>query len=402
MPEKKTKIMLGLSGGVDSSVAALLLLQQGFKVEAVFMKNWDEDDGTEHCTAQQDFADAQAVADKLGIRLHYVNFAAEYWDQVFRIFLQEYQAGRTPNPDILCNKEIKFKAFLHYALSSGADAIATGHYARLVRDASGQNLLYKAKDPAKDQSYFLYAVHREALNRSYFPLGELHKTEVRKIAQQHGLITAGKKDSTGICFIGERRFRQFLQQYLPTQPGNIEDEYGKVFGKHQGLIYYTLGQRKGLGLGGIPGKKERPWFVAKKDMQRNVLVVVQEEEHPLLMSDRLTCSQCHWLTDTQPSAKHAHYLSVKTRYRQPDQMAKLQTTVSEQTVVSKQPTIPNDHAHTLSQTHRLSRDSCSLKFDKPQWAVTPGQSAVFYQGELCIGGGIIDHADTAITKCTHG
>ena len=364
MPLKNQgKIMLGLSGGVDSSVAALLLLQQGFAVEAVFMKNWDEDDGTEYCTARQDFADAQAVADRLDIKLHFVNFAAEYWDRVFHVFLQEYQAGRTPNPDILCNREIKFKAFLDYALSCGADAIATGHYARLRHDPdTGNNLLYKAHDHNKDQSYFLYAVNRHALDTIYFPLGDVHKTEVRQIAHQHGLITAQKKDSTGICFIGERRFQQFLQQYLPAQPGDIADEQGRILGQHQGLMYYTLGQRKGLGLGGVKGKKERPWFVAKKDMARNVLVVVQEERHPLLLSSAMICHHCTWLTEPEHMPE---YITVKTRYRQPDQAARLQWLTAD-----------------------YSR--CRITFTQPQWAVTPGQSAVCYSDDRCLGGGLID------------
>ena len=353
-----------MSGGVDSSVAALLMLEQGFSVEGVFMKNWDEDDGTEYCSAQQDFADAQAVADKLGIKLHYVNFAAEYWEQVFEIFLAEYRAGRTPNPDVLCNKEIKFKAFLDYALSLGADAIATGHYACLVSnelpDKTRRNFLYKAKDAAKDQSYFLYAVSRQALDKAYFPLGNLTKPEVRAIAKAHGLVTHNKKDSTGICFIGERKFQQFLQQYLPAQPGNIVDEQSRVLGRHQGLIYYTFGQRKGLGLGGIKDKKEQPWFVAKKDLARNILVVVQDQEHRLLMSEKLICNQLHWLVD---EASVPEYLHVKVRYRQMDQPARLVY---------------------------LDAARCELVFDRPQWAVTPGQSAVFYQDQLCLGGGVIE------------
>ncbi|HSH49759.1 MAG TPA: tRNA 2-thiouridine(34) synthase MnmA, partial [Halomonas sp.] len=268
------KVIVGMSGGVDSSVSALLLLEQGYAVEGLFMKNWDEDDGSEYCTAKDDLADAQAVCDKLGIPLHTANFAAEYWDNVFEHFLAEYRAGRTPNPDILCNREIKFKVFLEYAELLGAEKIATGHYVRQgIRD--GRPRLLKGLDANKDQSYFLYAVPEAAIARTLFPLGELEKSEVRAIAERHGLATARKKDSTGICFIGERRFSDFLKRYLPAQPGAIETPQGDVIGEHMGLMYYTLGQRQGLGIGGLADYPEEPWYVAAKDLERNVLIAVQ-------------------------------------------------------------------------------------------------------------------------------
>ncbi len=280
---RRERVIVGMSGGVDSSVSALLLLQQGYQVEGLFMKNWDEDDGTEYCTAREDLADAQAVCDRIGIKLHTANFAAEYWDNVFEHFLAEYKAGRTPNPDILCNREIKFKAFLDYALMLGADLIATGHYVRR-RDRDGRTELLKGLDPNKDQSYFLHAVGGEQIARSLFPVGELEKPEVRAIAEKHGLATAKKKDSTGICFIGERRFTDFLKQYLPAQPGDIETTEGKVIGRHSGLMYHTIGQRQGLGIGGLKEAGDDPWYVLGKDLQRNVLLVGQGNDHPLLFS----------------------------------------------------------------------------------------------------------------------
>ena len=293
-PNANGKVIVGMSGGVDSSVSALLLMQQGYEVEGLFMKNWDEDDGTEYCTAKEDLADAEAVCEKLGIKLHTANFAAEYWDNVFEHFLAEYKAGRTPNPDILCNREIKFKVFLEYAEMLGADKIATGHYVRQgVRE--GRPRLLKGLDGNKDQSYFLHAVPEAAIARTLFPVGELEKPAVRALAEQHGLITAKKKDSTGICFIGERRFRDFLQQYLPAQPGTIETPDGDVIGKHMGLMYYTLGQRQGLGIGGLANYSEEPWYVAAKDLDRNVLIAVQGKHDQLLYSATLTTEAMDWV-----------------------------------------------------------------------------------------------------------
>ena len=312
----KHKIMVGMSGGVDSSVAALLLQEQGYHVEGLFMKNWEEDDGTEYCTAREDLADAQAVADKLDIPLHGANFAAEYWDNVFAHFLAEYRAGRTPNPDILCNREIKFKAFLEYALQLGADRIATGHYARTAFPEDRACLL-KGLDGNKDQSYFLHAVGHAELERSLFPLGEMDKTEVRRIAGQYGLITHDKKDSTGICFIGERRFKDFLQQYLPAQPGDIRSLDGELLGQHQGLMYHTIGQRQGLGIGGKADHGSEPWYVVDKNLDSNELLVTQGNQHPALFKSSLTISQMHWIAGQEPSLPLA--CAAKTRYRQADQ-----------------------------------------------------------------------------------
>jgi tRNA-specific 2-thiouridylase len=355
-----TRVIVGMSGGVDSSVSALLLKQAGYQVEGLFMKNWDEDDNTEYCTAMKDMQDAQQICDQIGIKLHTASFAAEYWDRVFEHFLAEYQAGRTPNPDILCNKEIKFRAFLDYASELGADYIATGHYVRR-RDADGETQLIKGLDRNKDQSYFLHAVNQEKIRRTLFPVGELEKPEVRKIAERHQLITFDKKDSTGICFIGERKFTDFLKQYLPAQPGAIETDSGEVIGKHQGLMYHTIGQRQGLGIGGLKNHDESPWYVAQKDLARNVLVVVQGKEHPLLFTDTLTTAQVDWV-NSAPTALPCRY-KAKTRYRQPDQDCTL---------------------------HATDGAGLRVEFDQAQRAITPGQSVVFYHGDQCLGGGVIE------------
>lgn len=353
------KIIVGMSGGVDSSVAALRLLEQGHHVEGLFMKNWDEDDGTEYCTARADYADAMAVAERLGITLHAANFAAEYWDSVFEHFLSEYRAGRTPNPDILCNREIKFRAFLDYALELGADAIATGHYARRGM-IDGRTALLRARDANKDQSYFLHAVGHAELARSLFPLGDLEKPEVRTIAARAGLATHDKRDSTGICFIGERRFRDFLARYLPAQPGPVMTLEGEVIGKHHGLMYHTIGQRQGLGIGGLARHDEAPWYVAGKDIARNALIVVQGNDNPALFADRLHASSLFWISGAAPALPLR--AAAKVRYRQTDQPC----------------------------TVTAEGGGFCVRFDTPQRAVTPGQSVVLYQGEQCLGGGVIE------------
>ena len=352
------KVIVGMSGGVDSSVSAYLLMQQGYQVEGLFMKNWDEDDGTEYCTAKEDLADAQQVCDTLGIHLHQANFAAEYWDNVFEHFLAEYKAGRTPNPDILCNREIKFKAFLEYAKVLGADLIATGHYVRRG-ERDGETVLLKGLDNNKDQSYFLHAVGSDEIAMTLFPVGELEKPEVRRIAEANNLVTASKKDSTGICFIGERRFKDFLQQYLPAQPGRIETPDGDDIGEHHGLMYHTLGQRQGLGIGGLKDYPDAPWFVAGKDLTRNVLIAVQGKNHPLLFKDWLTTTDVFWVN--QPISEPLR-CKAKVRYRQADQDCIIEPTDSGYRVV----------------------------FDQPQRAVTPGQSVVFYLDDICLGGGVIE------------
>ncbi len=354
-------IIVGMSGGVDSSVTALQLLEQGHQVSGLFMKNWEEDEGTEYCTAMEDLADAQQVCDKLGITLKTVNFAAEYWDEVFEVFLSEFKAGRTPNPDILCNKHVKFKAFLNYAIEDlGADYIATGHYAR-VAEKNGEFFLLKGLDPNKEQSYFLYTLGQKALSKTLFPIGHLHKPEIRALAKKAGFDNHKKKDSTGICFIGERKFTEFLQRYLPTQPGEMVTPEGQCIAKHQGLMYYTLGQRQGLGIGGVKNAPDEPWYVLDKDLENNRLIIGQGHDHPLMLHNTLEANQLDWCSNQ--ALNETIVCTAKTRYRQADQICKV---------------IP------------LENDRCRVLFDEPQRAITPGQSVVFYQDEICLGGGIIE------------
>ncbi len=365
---KKGRVVVGMSGGVDSSVTAWLLKQQGYEVVGLFMKNWEDDDDSEYCSTRQDLLDAASVADLVGVEFEFVNFAAEYKDRVFAEFLREYSAGRTPNPDVLCNAEIKFKAFLDHAMALGAEHIATGHYAR-VREVSAkgggtQFQLLKALDASKDQSYFLHRLNQAQLSRTLFPLGEIHKTEVRRIAHEIGLHNAAKKDSTGICFIGERPFREFLNRYLPTEPGPILTSEGQKVGRHEGLSFYTLGQRKGLGVGGVKGRQREDgtaeaWYVARKDLERNELYVVQGHDHPWLLSGNLKAQDASWVAGHPPAAG---VYGAKTRYRQADVACRLAD---------------------------AAQETFSLEFTDPQWAVTPGQSAVLYDGEVCLGGGII-------------
>lgn len=361
--KKSQKIIVGMSGGVDSSVAAALLIEQGYQVEGLFMKNWEEDDEEDYCAAKIDLADAQSVCDKLGIKCHTINFASEYWDRVFKIFLDEYSAGRTPNPDILCNKEIKFRAFLEHAITLGADKIATGHYARTdMKD--GKVRLLRGIDQNKDQSYFLYTLNQHQLSHTLFPIGEYEKDRIREFAKEKELTTHDKKDSTGICFIGERRFDTFLQKYLPAKPGLIKSVDNEVLGEHNGLMLYTYGQRKGLGIGGLVDADEAPWYVTAKDLSSNTLIVAQGHNHPDLFHTTLECNQLHWVDNVQPETGFS--CTAKIRYRQKDQPCYVEA-------------LPEDH-DTQYKVH----------FDESQRAMTPGQSIVFYDDEVCLGGGIIE------------
>jgi tRNA-specific 2-thiouridylase len=355
----KARVVVGMSGGVDSSVAALLLKQQDYEVIGLFMKNWEDDDTDEYCSSREDLIDAASVADIIGIPLEAVNFSAEYKERVFNHFLAEYKAGRTPNPDVLCNAEIKFKAFLEHATGLGADYIATGHYAQ-VRETNGMFQLLKGEDGTKDQSYFLYRLNQAQLARTLFPIGHLYKRDVRKIARDQGLPNFSKKDSTGICFIGERPFREFLNRYLPNEPGEIRTPAGTVMGKHAGLMYYTIGQRQGLGIGGTRDGDGEPWFVSDKDMARNILTVVQGHDHPDLFSPALTAADLTWISGRPP---HCNWVYAgKIRYRQAD--------------------APCAIAY-------VDQSKCEIEFAEPQWAVTPGQSVVVYESKVCLGGGVI-------------
>jgi len=356
------KVVVGLSGGVDSSVTAMLLKQQGYEVTGLFMKNWEDDDDDEYCSSKQDLIDAVAVADKLDIEIEAVNFSKEYKDRVFANFLSEYEAGRTPNPDILCNAEIKFKAFLDHAMEMGADLIATGHYAQVRENPlrAGHYQLLKADDGSKDQSYFLHRLNQAQLSKTLFPLGKYLKREVREMAREIGLANAEKKDSTGICFIGERPFQEFLQRYLPKKPGDIKTPEGKTVGQHDGLMYYTLGQRQGLKIGGSRDSNGEPWFVAAKDMVNNELIVVQGHDHPLLLNDGLKAGQLHWISGEEPETNWVY--AAKTRYRQPDAPCEIDA---------------------------INTEEVDIRFGQKQWAITPGQSAVVYESNVCLGGGII-------------
>jgi tRNA-specific 2-thiouridylase len=351
----RERVVVGMSGGVDSSVAAMLLKQQGYDVVGLFMKNWEDDDDDEYCSSRQDLVDAVSAAEVLGIDIETVNFSAEYRERVFAHFLEEYRAGRTPNPDVWCNSEIKFKAFLDHALGMGATRIATGHYAR-VRELDGRFQLLKAEDGTKDQSYFLYRLNQDQLARTLFPLGEIYKRDVREMARKAGLANYDKRDSTGICFIGERPFRDFLGRYLPQRPGDMETPEGKVVGRHQGLVFLTVGQRHGLGIGGAG----EPWYVAGKDLERNVLIVVQGHDHALLLRPRAEATDLSWVAGEAP---HTHWVyAAKTRYRQPDAPCSIAS---------------------------VDAQRCVIEFAQPQWAVTPGQSVVVYESRVCLGGGII-------------
>ena len=356
---KKKRVIVGMSGGVDSSIAAYLLKQQGYDVVGLFMKNWEDDDTDEYCSSRQDLLDAVSVADIIDIPIEAVNFSNEYKDRVFSNFLSEYQAGRTPNPDVLCNAEIKFKAFLDHANKLGADHIATGHYAQ-VREVGGVFQLLKGEDGTKDQSYFLYRLNQRQLASTLFPIGHLYKREVRKIAEEIKLPVSTKKDSTGICFIGERPFREFLNRYLPHEPGEIRTPEGKVIGEHIGLMYYTIGQRQGLGIGGTRDGSDEPWFVSAKDMARNILIVVQGHSHPDLLKPSLKAADLAWISGDEPHCNWVY--AAKTRYRQADAPCMIAS---------------------------VNQDQCEVDFAQDQWAVTPGQSVVIYESKVCLGGGII-------------
>lgn len=361
---KNTRVVIGMSGGVDSSVAALLLKQQGYDVVGLFMKNWDDTDDEGYCTATEDYEDVAKVAEQIGIPYYSVNFEKEYWDRVFEYFLQEYRNGRTPNPDVMCNKEIKFKAFLDYAMGLGADYIAMGHYAQVETDENGVVHLLRGKDDNKDQTYFLSQLSQAQLKKALFPLGHLEKTQVRKIAEEAGLATAKKKDSTGVCFIGERDFNEFLANYLPNKTGKMMTLDGKVMGEHMGLMYYTIGQRQGLGIGGTAGTSNEPWFVIGKDQATQTLYVGQGYHHENLYSEYLEASEIHFTTDNWTEKEFE--CTAKFRYRQKDIKVKVQ----------------------LDETGTKAR----VIFDEPVRAVTPGQAVVFYRGEECLGGGLIDAA----------
>jgi len=358
-PDQSTLVIACMSGGVDSSVAAARLLEQGYTVEGLYMSNWEEDEDG-YCTSAADYQDALKVCRQLGIPLHKTSFAAEYRERVFRHFLDEYAAGRTPNPDVLCNREIKFGACFEHALRLGADLVATGHYARVKQGPDGPEL-QKSLDAGKDQSYFLHAVPASALARTLFPVGDLRKDDVRRLARSLALPVHDKKDSTGICFIGERPFAEFLAGYLPGQPGDIETVSGQRLGRHRGLMFYTLGQRQGLLIGGQRGGTSEPWYVAAKDLKRNVLVVTQGQDHPALLSRSLDAVDVGWIAGTPPA--QSFRCQAKTRYRQPDQGARVDMT---------------------------GTTACRVTFDVPQRAVTPGQYVVFYSGDTCLGGGVID------------
>ena len=356
-------VIIGMSGGVDSSVTALTLLEAGHKVTGLFMKNWEEDDDAEYCAAAADLADAEEVCRRLEIQLRTVNFSHEYWTRVFNVFLDEYRIGRTPNPDVVCNKEIKFKEFLEHALRLGADYIATGHYARLALDEDGRYVLRKGCDAGKDQSYFLHTLGQDALRRCAFPIGAMRKAQVRARARELGLPVHDKKDSTGICFIGERRFADFLARFLPECAGQIQTPEGEIIGAHRGACYYTIGQRRGLGIGG----EGDAWYVAGKDIARNIVYAVQGHDHPALMTRELSAENMHWISGAPPSLPAS--CAAKTRYRQPDQLCVI--------------TMPDS-------------DCARIRFEQPQWAVAPGQSVVFYRGDVCIGGGVIRSARDAV------
>jgi tRNA-specific 2-thiouridylase len=373
---KKEKVIVGLSGGVDSAVSAWLLKQQGHEVVGIFMKNWEDDDDNEYCSSNIDFVDAASVADVIGIEIEHVNFADDYKDRVFATFLKEYQAGRTPNPDVLCNAEIKFKAFLDHAMKLGASRIATGHYAQ-VQQVKGRYQLLKGADSSKDQSYFLHRLNQKQLEKTWFPIGHMNKVDVRKIAEEIGLPNAKKKDSTGICFIGERPFREFLNRYISHQAGPIKTEAGETIGQHVGLSFYTIGQRQGLGIGGVKSShiannksEHAPWFVSGKDLNTNTLYVVQGHNHPKLLSSELIFQDVSWVDEVAPKATTGQALTAKTRYRQTDAPCEFHV-VKEDTVFQ-------------------------LKFQQPQWAITPGQSAVLYCGDVCLGGGVITDSTAAL------